>query len=49
MEMTALEFIALCGEHGVEVELALENEALKEVVMRGGDAEEVEQVLIEQF
>ena len=33
-EMTELEFMALCGEHLIAPPIALENEALKEPLLR---------------
>ena len=35
--MTELEFMALCGEHLIDPAIALENEALKEALLRRDD------------
>ena len=35
--MTELEFMALCGEHLIDPPIALENEALKEALLRRDD------------
>ena len=46
--MTELEFMALCGEHLIEPSIALENEALKEALLKRND-ELVETILKEDF
>ena len=35
--MTETKFMALCGEHLIEPSIALENEALKEALLRRDD------------
>ena len=46
--MTELEFMTLCGEHLIEPSIALENEALKEALLKRND-ELVEAILQEDF
>ena len=46
--MTELEFMALCGEHLIHPSIALENEALKEALLKHND-ELVEAILQEDF
>ena len=46
--MTSTEFMALCGLHKVDVGIALENEAVKEALLKRDD-ELVEKLLTEEF
>ena len=46
--MTETKFMALCGEHLIEPSIALENEALKEALLKRND-KLVEAILQEDF
>lgn len=46
--MTKLEFIALCGEHGIEPSIALENDAIIEA-LQSKDDQKVVKLLTEEF
>ena len=47
--MTKYEFYALCGEHLIDVNIALENEQLINLLKNKASNETIEQCLIEQF
>ena len=46
--MTRLEFMALCGEHGIEPAIALENDAIIEA-LQSRDDKMVVKLLTEEF
>ena len=46
--MTEIEFVALCGKYTIYPGAALENEALKEALLRRDD-QLVEKILLEDF
>jgi hypothetical protein len=46
--MTEIEFVGLCGKYTIYPEIALENEALKEALLRRDD-KLVEKILLEDF
>jgi len=46
--MTRYQFMALCGEHLIDVDIALENEDVREALSKKDD-DLVEQLLVEQF
>jgi len=46
--MTRYQFMALCGEHLIDVGIALENEDVREALSKKDD-DLVEQLLVEQF
>ena len=46
--MTRYQFMALCGEHLIDVSIALENEDVREALSKKDD-DLVEQLLMEQF
>jgi hypothetical protein len=46
--MTKLEFIALCGEHGIEPAIALESDAIVEA-LQSRDDQKVVKLLTEEF
>ena len=46
--MTALEFLALCGEHNIEPAIALENDAIIEALKAKND-EQVIEILTKEF
>lgn len=47
--MRAFEFYALCGEHAVDPDVALENEAIRAALKRGDTAEQIEVLLKSEF
>lgn len=46
--MTANEFAALCAEHGIAPEIALENESIV-AALRARDRDKVAQILRDEF
>ena len=46
--MTKFEFLALCGEHNIDPEIALENDAIIEALKAKND-EQVVEILTKEF
>ena len=47
--MKKYEFYALCGEHLIDINIALENEQLIDLLKNRASYKAIEQCLIEQF
>lgn len=47
--LTPDEFVALCEQHCVLPEVALESEAVRQALQEGKSAEEISEILAEEF